>query len=117
MAAADARPVEVVQRQLEAYNAHDLAAFMATYSESIRLYRLPNAAAAFESKAAMAEFYGQHRFTIPDLRAEILNRMVLGNKVVDHERVHGLPEGVIEAVAVYEVTDGLIESVWFVYPQ
>jgi len=117
MAAADATPVEVVQRQLEAYNAHDLAAFMATYSESIRLYRLPNAAPAFDSKAAMAEFYGQQRFNLPGLRAEIVNRMVLGNKVVDHERVHGLPEGVIEAVAIYEVVDGLIQTVWFVYPR
>ena len=117
MSAAKATPVDVVQRQLEAYNAHDLGAFMATYSESIRLYRLPNAAAAFESKAAMAEFYGQHRFNLPGLRAEIVNRMVLGNKVVDHERVHGLPEGVIEAVAIYEVVDGLIQTVWFVYPR
>ena len=117
MSAAKATPVDVVQRQLEAYNAHDLAAFMATYSDAIRLYRLPNAAPAFESKAAMADFYGQHRFSIPALRAEIVNRMVLGNKVVDHERVHGLPDGVIEAVAIYEVVDGLIQNVWFVYPR
>ena len=108
-----AAPVDVVQRQLEAYNARDLAAFMATYAESIRLYRLPNPAPAFESKAAMAEFYGQHRFSLPGLRAEIFNRMVLGNKVIDHERVYGLPEGVLEAVAVYEISDGLIRAVWF----
>jgi hypothetical protein len=31
--------------------------------------------------------------------------------------VHGLPEGVIEAVAIYEVVDGLIQTVWFVYPR
>ena len=82
-----AAPVAVVQRQLEAYNARDLAAFMATYAESIRLYRLPNPAPAFESKAAMAEFYAQHRFNLRDLHAEIVNRMELGNKVIDHERV------------------------------
>ena len=111
-----AAPVAVVQRQLEAYNARDLAAFMATYAESIRLYRLPNPAPAFESKAAMAEFYAQHRFNLRDLHAEIVNRTELGNKVIDHERVHGLPDGVIEAVAIYEVAEGLIQNVWFIYP-
>ena len=33
--------VDVVQRQLEAYNARDLERFAATYGEGIRIYRLP----------------------------------------------------------------------------
>ena len=42
---------------------------------------------------------------------------MLGNKVIDHERVVGIKEVPIEAVAVYEVVDGLIETVWFFYPE
>ena len=39
--------------------------------------------------------------------------MAFGNKVVDHERIVGLGPEPVEAVAVYEVNDGLIERVWF----
>ena len=41
------------------------------------------------------------------------NRMVSGNTVVDHERITGLQPGVLEAIAVYQVSDGLIRAVWF----
>ena len=39
--------------------------------------------------------------------------MIAGNKVVDHERIVGLGAEVVEAIAVYEVEDGLIKNVWF----
>ena len=39
--------------------------------------------------------------------------MVLGNKVVDHERIHGVRAAPFETVAVYEIVDGLISVVWF----
>ena len=48
-----------------------------------------------------------------DLHAELVSRMVLGNKVIDHERIVGVGEGTMEAAAVYEVRDGLICAVWF----
>jgi len=56
------------------------------------------------------------RFASPNLHAEILSRIVMGNKVIDHERVVGIGEQPLEAVAVYEVVGGLIKSVWFFYP-
>ena len=34
-------PVDIVQEQLEAYNARDLDRFAATYSETIRIFRMP----------------------------------------------------------------------------
>ena len=37
-------------------------------------------------------------------------------KVIDHERVIGIRDGPMEAVAVYEVRDGLIRNVWFFFP-
>jgi hypothetical protein len=50
---------------------------------------------------------------LPDLHAEVVQRIVSGNTVVDHERVTGLEAGVVEAVAVYRVEEGLITTVWF----
>ena len=47
------------------------------------------------------------------LHAELVNRMVLGNKVIDHERITGLAPQPVEAAVVFEVNAGLIHKVWF----
>jgi hypothetical protein len=109
-------PVATVQRQVDAYNRRELTAFLATYSEGIRVYRMPESEPALTGKAAFGEFYRTQRFNLPALRAEVLQRIAMGNKVIDHERVSGIAEQPIEAVAVYEVVGGLIERVWFFYP-
>jgi len=116
VANSESAPVAIVQRQVDAYNRRDLPAFLATYSDGIRLYRMPSSEPALAGKAAFGEFYRTQRFNLPALRAEILQRIVIGNKVIDHERISGLAEQPIEAVAVYEVADGLIDRVWFFYP-
>ena len=108
-------PAGVVQRQLEAYNARDLERFAATYSDDITIYRMPSLQPAIQGKAALRDIYRQ-RFASTGLHAEILTRIVLGNKVIDHERVVGISDQPLEALAVYEVANGLIATVWFYYP-
>ena len=107
------RPEDVVQEQVEAYNARDIERFVATYGDDVRLYRAHETQPAIVGKAALREFYATQRFHLPALHAEILARMVLGNKVVDHERITGLRDHPIEAAAVYEVSGGLIRAAWF----
>ncbi len=108
-------PVDPVQRQLDAYNAHDLDAFIANYADDVRLYRLPSAEPSIVGKAALAEHYAKNRFTIPSLRATLVNRMAFGNKVVDHEVIVGLGPEPLEAAVVYEVRDdGLIAAMWMI---
>jgi hypothetical protein len=107
--------VDVVQEQLEAYNARDIDRFVATYSDQVRIFRMPATDPAISGKAQLTEVYVK-RFSSPSLHADILARMVLGNKVIDHERVRGIREVPVEAVAVYEVESGLIQTVWFFYP-
>lgn len=109
-------PTDVVQRQLEAYNRRDLEAFIATYSDDAQLYRMPATEPAIKGKAQLSEFYATKRFNEPKLHAELLKRIALGNKVIDHERITGLGDDPLEAVAVYEVDGGLIRRVWFYYP-
>jgi hypothetical protein len=108
-------PVDVVEEQLQAYNARDLARFAATYSDSIRIFRMPATEPAITGKAALNETY-RKRFSSPGMHADIVGRMVIGNKVIDHERVVGIKDTPVEAVAVYEVEAGLIQTVWFFYP-
>jgi len=109
--------VDVVQRQVAAYNEHDLERFVASYSDVVEIFRMPSAAPAISGKRQLAEFYATQRFNIPDLNAEILDRIVSGNKVVDLERVHGLRTDPVEMIAVYEVIENLIRRVWFFPPQ
>jgi hypothetical protein len=109
-------PVEVVQRQTDAYNARELDRFVSMYSDSITIFRMPSEEPSIVGKAQLAAFYSAQRFNLPGLRAEILNRIVLGNKVVEHERVWGIDDAPLEAVAVYKVVDELIDRVWFYLP-
>jgi hypothetical protein len=106
------RPEAVVQRQLDAYNARDLDAFLAQYSPEVRLYRPPAAEPVMVGRDAVAAFHATQRFHLPNLHAELVNRMVLGNKVVDHERVSGIRESPFEVAVVYEVKNGLIVASW-----
>ncbi|HAW92764.1 MULTISPECIES: nuclear transport factor 2 family protein [unclassified Arsukibacterium] len=111
----ETQPELAVQRQLDAYNAKDLAAFIACYHPDIAIYRMPASTPSLVSRDALAAFYQTERFMIAGLRAEVLNRMVVGNKVIDHERVYGITEQPYEVVVVYQVQDGLILNAWF-YP-
>ncbi|MGL4573886.1 MAG: nuclear transport factor 2 family protein [Burkholderiaceae bacterium] len=107
-------PEPFAQRQLDAYNARDLERFIAQYTDDVVVYRLPGAEPVLTGKAALAEHYRKNRFSLPALHAELVNRMVFGNKVIDQERVHGVEPEPMEVAAIYEVTPAGISKVWFV---
>ena len=79
--------------------------------------RPPATETGLVGKAALAAHYAQHRFNLPHLHAAIVGRLVMGNKVVDHERITGVREQPFDGMAVYEVVDGTIRTVWFHDPQ
>jgi len=106
-------PALPVQRQLDAYNAHDLERFLAEYTEDIQVYRMPGSEPVLSGKNAFAEHYAKNRFNLPSLHARLVNRIISGNIVVDHEDVTGLSDTNVAAVAVYKVVDGRIRTVWF----
>ncbi len=106
-------PETVVQRRLDAYNAGDLAGFLALYSEHVRVFRPPNVEPVIVGKAAFGDFYASKRFNKESLHAELLNRIVLGNKVLDHERISGVRDQPYEVVIVYEIVNDLIQCTWF----
>lgn len=106
-------PEKVVQRQLEAYNAQNLPAFVATYSDSIEIYRFPNRL-TMTGKASLEKSYGELFKKFPQNYAALLGRIVQGNTVIDQEKVTGRGPNEVRATAIYEVKNGLIRRVWFV---
>ena len=107
-------PAAFAQRQLDAYNARDLESFVREYTEDIIVFCLPETEPILVGKAALAEHYRKNRFNLPGLHAELVNRMVFGNKVIDQERVTGVQDVPMEVAAIYEVSPSGISKVWFV---
>lgn len=102
-----------MQRQLEAYNARDIGALLASYADDAELYEHPAKLLA-KGPAALRERF-TIRFQEPNLHATLLNRIVQGNVVIDHEKVtRTFPEGPgsIELIMIYEVTSGRISRAW-----
>ena len=104
-----------VEAQFNAYNAHDLEAFLACFAEAFKGYRMPTENPSTVGKGALRAFYAEHRFNNPLLRAELLSRTVIGNKVFDHELIYGLSTEPLESMAVFEVEAGLIKTAWFYF--
>jgi putative hydrolase of HD superfamily len=113
---AASRPEEVVQAQVDAYNAHDARAFADCYADDARLAGLSGKSPPVEGKTAIRQAYASLFARKPKTFAvEILERTVSGAIVVDLERTHGLPaeKRLPDSFAVYEVRDGRIANVWF----
>ncbi len=107
--------LRAVESQFAAYNKHDLEAFVANFSDDFVAYRMPSTEPSLVGKEQLSEFYANHRFNQPALRAELISRTLLGNKVFDFEKIYGLSEQPIESVAVFEVNNGLISTAWFYF--
>jgi hypothetical protein len=103
-----------VQKQLEAYNARDIDAFMAWWAEDCEYYEFPDRLLA----RGAAEIRERHvaRFQEPNLHGRLIQRIAVASLVVDQETVtRTFPNGPgeMDVVAIYEVEDGKIAKAWF----
>ena len=104
----------LVQRQLQAYNARDIEALLACYAADAEQHQLHGGLMARGHAQLRSRFLA--RFAEPDLHARLLSRTVMGNWVVDHERVRrNFPQGrgTVEMLCIYEVEDGSIRKASF----
>jgi hypothetical protein len=105
-------PLQCVELQFEAYNQRDLPRFLSAFADDVRSVRLPDMTLLLDGKAAYGDFYATQRFVHDGLRAELLSRVVIGNKVIDHELIHGLGPEPIETGIMFVVENGLIRTVF-----
>ncbi len=106
-------PAYLAQAQLDAYNAHDIDAFVSVYADSVEVYEFPNKL-ILKGKDNMYQSYKSFFDVTPDLHCELVTRVVQGNTVIDKEHVTGLNDGSeIKTVAIYKIVAGKIEKVYF----
>ena len=79
--------IELVQRQVDAFNARDTDAFLACYATDATI-RHGDGRVLMTGHEEMRAFYGPV-FDDPQLRAEIAGRLHTGEWVVDEERTVG----------------------------
>lgn len=106
-------PEDTVQAQLDAYNAHDLDAFVNCYSADVEVFDFPSGELKLRGSQAFREAYAKV-LANTSIHAEILSRVIQGKIVIDHEQVTGRGSATLFAVAIYEVRDAKIRKVWFV---
>ncbi len=106
-------PEALAQRQLDAYNARDLEAFCAPYSDDIQIVGLDGKEEARGKEAFKARY--RDRFQkLTKLHCQLVKRMVMGNFVLDEEAITGTGGDPIHAVAIFEVRNGKIAVVRFI---
>lgn len=109
-------PTDLAQRQLDAYNAHDLEAFVACYHPEVEVRDFPAGTLRFSGHAAMRDRYGP-MFAQGTVHAALVGRVEEGAVVMDQEHVTGVGDEPLRAVAIYEVEGEQIRRVWFVRPR
>jgi imidazolonepropionase-like amidohydrolase len=104
-------PEMLAQQQLNAYNAHDVEAFLAPYAEDVEIYNFPSKL-DIKGKADMRKAY-QFIARTPGLYCKLLNRIVQGNMVIDHEEIWREGRKPAYGVAIYVIEKGKISKVYF----
>ncbi len=106
---AETSPVVPVQAQLEAYNARDIEDFLTPYAENVQVFDYPEVL-LYQGKESMRNRYSSLFDRTTDLHCELVNRIVLGNKVIDEESVTANGRQ-FRAIAIYEINNGKISKV------
>ncbi len=104
---------DAVDRQLRAYNARDIEAFVGCYADGVVILDA-DGNELVRGHEALRSLYRSMFEASPELHAEVTTRLRIGRFVIDDEHVTGSPQGEVRGIAVYRLgDDGLIERVQF----
>ncbi|KGJ93631.1 nuclear transport factor 2 family protein [Colwellia psychrerythraea] len=103
--------VEIVQKQLEAYNNKDVQAWLSTYAKDAIQYSMEGEVLASGHNEMKQNIV--IRFKEKELFAELKNRIVCEDMIIDLELItRNFPEGkgTIEMLCIYHVENDLIKK-------
>lgn len=106
-------PQLLVDQQLAAYNARNIDAFLIPYSDSVELYEYPGKLMG-KGKEEMRKMYTGMFKQVTQLHCELVNRIIQGNVIIDHESVSGFGNKPVRAIAIYTISKGKIQKVEFI---
>jgi hypothetical protein len=103
-------PEEVVLQAHNAYNTHDVEAFLDAFASDLKVYEHPNTLVT-AGRDTIAAQYGPMLRQATDLHSTFHYHTVIGNTVTAHETIHGLPgrDTPLSQVFLYRVTNGHID--------
>ena len=103
-----------VQRQTEAYNAHDAKAYAECFAPDAQFIRHPGITAMSgrnEIYTTFAKFFREHK----SAKMRILYRAQLGpTTVIEHQEVDGIEKTPVPSLVIYSLRGGMIQAAWFV---
>lgn len=109
-----ASPLEIVQQQLDTYNAQNIDGFAAVFAEDAKIFlNIGDTEPAMKGREEIHARYGKMFKENPQNKSTLVGRIVQGNFVFDHEWITGR-DSEFKIVAIYEVKNGLIIRAWFV---
>lgn len=106
-------PEQVVQANLDFYNARDIEGFSSLLTEDVGVYELGKVRPIAVGLPTVKTLYKKLFDQSPKLQSTILKRIVMGNTVIDHESIVGRKgsKDILELVAIYQVTGDKIERI------
>ena len=85
--AKQATPLEVVNKRMDAYNKHDLKAFLGTYSDDIQVYTYPDKQLGRKGKPHMRSIF-EPMFKEAKVKVTIHHQIEQGKYVINEETVN-----------------------------
>jgi hypothetical protein len=107
-------PREIVNRQLVAYNAHDIDRYCALFAEDAVISVLATGEMICDGIDQIRHVYAKRFADNPRLHCVVHQHMDGADFAIDRETVSGLPTGDLHIIAIYEVRDGLIRALRFI---
>lgn len=107
-------PRDVVNRQLEVYNAHDIDGYCALFAPEAAISDLVTGQTICNGLDEIRSVYTKRFADNPKLHCIVHQRMEGPTHAIDKETVFGLPSGPLHIMAIYEVRGGLIRSLRFI---
>ena len=108
-------PEDIVKKQVIAYNARNIEDFTNCHHPEVELYNFSKSTPFAKGREQLKNIYREIFENSPELHTEIVQRMTLGNTVIDNEIVTGrIGVNLLKIIAIYEIRENLIARAHFI---